>query len=246
MDTLKDFLTDLKDRISNPLVSSFVISWCFFNYRIPVALIFYKQNEIHWDKHKSFIDLIDSRQSNWRMIIFPALVAIGYTVLFPFIKAGIKIFNSWLTSATDTNILERTNHHSVPVELHMALLESLTETKERFEKVIKNQSVMIVKNTELENKNREILESSRTTLLEYKETFDKRVEEIERSHSNRLDDENDRYNSEIHILSTTIEDKDKHIAKLDAAIHALANQNQDLRAQIQESANRGMGLDRPR
>lgn len=79
MDTLKDFISDIKERISNPFISSFIIAWIFRNYPIIITLIFYKQSDLNRDHYTSYIDVIQKNYSENHMLWFPLVVAITYT-----------------------------------------------------------------------------------------------------------------------------------------------------------------------
>jgi hypothetical protein len=41
-----DLLKELKDRLSNPLIFSFIIAWLFFNWQITVGLLLYKNDQL--------------------------------------------------------------------------------------------------------------------------------------------------------------------------------------------------------
>jgi len=66
MDKVSDLFKELKDRINNPLVISFVVSWVFLNWRIFVGLFFYKSNELDVDKYKSYIDQAAAYSESFR------------------------------------------------------------------------------------------------------------------------------------------------------------------------------------
>ena len=53
---LKEFFSDLKERISYPFVSSFVISWIFWNYKIVTPMSIYMiKTDPEFKKHKKAI-----------------------------------------------------------------------------------------------------------------------------------------------------------------------------------------------
>lgn len=132
MDTLKDFISDIKERISNPFISSFIIAWIFRNYPIIITLIFYKQSDLNRDHYTSYIDVIQKNYSENHMLWFPLVVAITYTFVIPWVKSGIKIFNSWLASLTDTGIIRATKGQWMTVEKHADLSKGLEDEKARY------------------------------------------------------------------------------------------------------------------
>jgi hypothetical protein len=156
MDKLNDLFTEFKERFSSPLFSSFIIAWCFINWQIPIALIFYKNNELHADGFKSFIHLICARQGTWNMLIEPGLFAIGYVILYPLLKTGIFLFNSWVdTKGTETNF-KITGESKIPVNKYIELRTKYIDTTKSLEDIIVSQSDFKVQNSELTSKNAEV------------------------------------------------------------------------------------------
>ena len=98
MEKLSDFFSELKERISNPFILSYLIGWCIWNYEIPVGLIFYKSGELKVDGYKSYFDLIQKHSSTWHFFWLPLFSAIVYTFLFPFIKNLISAFGAWINT----------------------------------------------------------------------------------------------------------------------------------------------------
>ncbi|WP_443945580.1 hypothetical protein ACJVDH_00280 [Pedobacter sp. AW1-32] len=86
METIKDFFKELKDRLTSPLIGSFIIAWLLINWQIPLVLIFYKQSEIKLESQNSFIGFIKSQYSWWTCFAFPLLVALFYVFLYPYIR----------------------------------------------------------------------------------------------------------------------------------------------------------------
>ena len=251
MDTIKDFFSELKDRISNPLVSSFLLSWCLWNYEIPLSLIFYTHDQIKWDGYRSFYGLVNAKQDTCRMIVWPLIIAIIYTAGFPFVKAGVRILNSWLTSWTDTDILKRTKHHVVPVELHMEVVNSLDELKERYVKLITSQSTTEVKNLALTE---ELQRAKQIGFDSYKELTDMFTKNLDiKSADLRLS------KGDIDLLSNNLREKVGENLILKEKLNALELQVsrhagkteldkkriKELENVLQDINNQSLGKDRP-
>lgn len=92
MEKVSDFFSELKERISNPLILSFLIAWCCHNYQILVTIIFYKIEDLRRDNYRSYLAVIQSRESLTHFLYIPLGFAIAYTVLFPFLKIAIIAF----------------------------------------------------------------------------------------------------------------------------------------------------------
>lgn len=46
MDKISEILNSVKERVSNPLIFSFLASWLVYNWKIPVALIWFDEKQI--------------------------------------------------------------------------------------------------------------------------------------------------------------------------------------------------------
>ena len=150
-ENIKELFTDLKDRITNPFTSSFIISWLITNYQIPIALIFYKQNELWRDRHHSFIDLIKDLASIERMIYIPLACSLAYTFIFPWIKFLIHAYRAWVEVIDDNNLKKIQANEII--------------TKETYKKFQLESFSIIEKNANLIQENSEL----RQSLIGYKE-----------------------------------------------------------------------------
>jgi hypothetical protein len=85
--SIHDLFSDSKDiiieRIKSPLLSSFGIAWLFFNWKIVLLLLF--SNKGIEDKIKEIDQLTSICNGLW----FPGLIAIFYTIIYPFINYAI-------------------------------------------------------------------------------------------------------------------------------------------------------------
>jgi len=123
MNTIKDFLSELKDRLTNPLISSFIVSWLLWNWPITVSFLFYSQEQLRLDQHNSYIDLILKHASSDNMLLYPLVCSIVYTLIFPLVKGAIIFFNAWVVSQTDTRILHSTKSTAIPIGRFLRLKE---------------------------------------------------------------------------------------------------------------------------
>lgn len=91
---VKDIYENIKDRLSNPLMFSFVLSWLVYNWEISVALFWYDKSQFQAEGCKSIFEFIqDKIDTKCCSTIFPLGIAFLYTFAFPYIKQGIRIFN---------------------------------------------------------------------------------------------------------------------------------------------------------
>lgn len=239
MDTFKDFFSDLKERISNPFISSFMIGWIIFNYPIIVTLIFYKQSEIKLDGYTSYLNMIQSYLNENSMFWYPLFVALIYTFLVPFFKSGIRIFNSWMLTSTDGIIYKMTKNKVVSVEIHTKVSSDLEEVKSRYVNLIANESNY---KNEIDNLNSRIIElgnSHTSNISELNNQHDKQISELVLEHNSRMNDATEESMREISQLSTQLDrmrldvmDKESMISNLSeslvqhqSTLSTLKNQN---------------------
>lgn len=91
MDKISDILDSIKDRLTNPLFVSFVVSWILCNWEITVVLLWY--DERLWKGYENAFEYIYATRGWWKSLIFPGLLAIGYITLNPWLKNTIKLVN---------------------------------------------------------------------------------------------------------------------------------------------------------
>lgn len=108
VETYKDFFEEVKSRVNNPLIVSFVTTWLICNWQIPVGLIFYEQAELAGDRYTSYFDLIYKHTDIWLNLIIPLALACGYTYGFPYVKGWIQRHQAGVMTTTENKILEIT------------------------------------------------------------------------------------------------------------------------------------------
>ncbi len=155
METFKDFFTDLKNRAGNPLISSFVISWLVFNWKIPVALFFYNHKEVIFDGYLSYFDLI-TRNSVWYFtIVLPLTFAGLYTYFFPILKASIKLHIATWAAKNETDILNATKGGRIPIDKYITLKEAYDLRVEQVSSNLDKETFYVQENAKLKVKEEE-------------------------------------------------------------------------------------------
>lgn len=146
---IKELYNDLKSRVSNPLISSFIISWLIINWRIPVGFVFYKQTELINDGYKSYFELVSNNYSFLNYILYPFIFSIVYTFGFPVIRTLISAFNTKIQKWSENWNLDISKDGSIPITKFLKirenykkqqldlkeLIESEGETKEQLDKL---------------------------------------------------------------------------------------------------------------
>lgn len=152
MDKITDFFKDLKERISNPLFSSFIVSWLIFNWKIIVGLFFYDNNELKVDGYSSYLDFISRNLINSNTIWKPLGAALIYTFIFPFIRNFILAFNSWIKAWGNVWNLSLSKTSKVSISKYMELREVYQKRTSLLEDVLEKEGAYIKEYEEERNK----------------------------------------------------------------------------------------------
>ena len=149
MERITDFFKDVRDRLSNPLFSSFIISWLIINWKIPIALLFYSNQSLKIDGYDSYMNLIISNSSAWKYFGYPLMLAVGYTFLFPFIRNAILAFQTWIrTWGSDLN-LKISKRGKISTERYIQLREKYNKLTRTLEDLLSQETSFVQENSEL-------------------------------------------------------------------------------------------------
>ncbi|RZK27269.1 MAG: hypothetical protein EOO43_00160 [Flavobacterium sp.] len=232
MDTFKDFFSDLKERISNPFISSFAIAWLIYNYPILITLLFYKQTELKADGYTSYLNLIQNCTDTNRMLYYPLGIAFLYTFAVPFFKSGIRIFNSWLLTSTDGIVYKMTKNKVVSIELHTKVSKDLEEVKSQYVTLITSESAYINEIDQLKARIHTITETNTETIGKLNSDHDKVVQDL-------IVENNKRMQTATDISSNALNEQALELSTMKNQLHAsLLKESDTLKLlNIQEDVN---------
>lgn len=149
MDKLNDIFKEIKQRVTSPLIFSFLLSWIIINWRVTIGLVFYKIEDLAKDQYQSYTDLIVKNYGPWHYYYYPILIAIGYTFVFPFIRSGIKLFQSWLNRETDKRLFKIAGTTTVPMERFIKDRELYLSNTEKLKEIMDKESEYLNENQTL-------------------------------------------------------------------------------------------------
>jgi len=135
METLKNFWTELKDRLNNPFIGSYLIAWLIINYPIPITLIFYKKADLR-PEYTSYLDVINKNIDGLNMVYIPLVIAFGYTFVFPYFKNYVSIFLAKRSLEADQKISENAKGTRIPIERYVKVQTEYAQQKIELAKII--------------------------------------------------------------------------------------------------------------
>jgi len=136
--TTSSLFDDMKERISNPFISSYLIAWLFANWKIWVGLLFYDRNSINDLQSNTFVDYILSVSSWQTMLIYPLISAIGYCFLFPFLRNGIRQTQAWFLKWGNRRLNKIAKGSSISVEHFVDLKNNYNRVTDSVQKMFAN------------------------------------------------------------------------------------------------------------
>ncbi|MCX6351900.1 MAG: hypothetical protein NTX03_08555 [Bacteroidetes bacterium] len=156
MDKIKDIFKNINDRISNPLIFSFLCSWLVINWQIVVSLIWYDPAQIEKTGRSSIFNFIIDKTDSCDNLWYPLLCAVIYTGLMPIVKIGINAFYAKCATFGDNWVLGITGEANVPFERYIKLRNQYDKRSAILEETIAKESNMANK---FEQESTKLLES---------------------------------------------------------------------------------------
>lgn len=143
MNKFRDFLVQVYDRVSSPLISSFIISWIIVNWRITIGLLFYDMEQLAVDGYTSYQDLIIKNSSIYTQLCIPLTAALGYTFVYPFIRNVILSFLSWTRGWGSTWQLKASKGSKVPMERFIRVSDDLHRQSQELENLMMSEGRLL-------------------------------------------------------------------------------------------------------
>ncbi|MDQ1140101.1 hypothetical protein [Pedobacter agri] len=138
MDTFKDLFQEIKD-LRNPFFSSFAIACLFFNWPITIALLFYDSEILKRSGYATYNDLIDARQDNWKILLYPFLSECLYVFACPYLRDFIIQFFANRKMENENKILEGSKKFSAELERYIDLPKELKSQQNRVGQIYSEQ-----------------------------------------------------------------------------------------------------------
>lgn len=156
MKQLGDIIRGIKERFTNPLIFSFVISWLAYNWQITIAMLWYDRTQIAAEGCRSVFEFIQNRLYNTPDSFWlPVKIAIGYTFLIPIVRNLIQIFYSFINKWGTIFDLKVSGGGKVRIEKYLQVRDDWKKRTKILERVINEEESFKI---EVEEKKTEIIE----------------------------------------------------------------------------------------
>lgn len=94
MEPLSEFWRNVKERVSNPLIFSFILAWLIYNWEITLGLFWLDSNEIRLTGNANLVDYIKAKANKPGGICWPITIAVLYCIFVPLFKEALRSFNA--------------------------------------------------------------------------------------------------------------------------------------------------------
>lgn len=143
METVKEFFKHINYRLSSPFIFSFVIAWLFWNWQVPISILFRDKEFLRIDGYKSYIDLISKTVTTWTGIIYPALSAIAYTLINPFISSIVHALYTWVQKNSDAWDLKIWGGAKISFDKYITLKKNIEAREEILQQALDEEKKIV-------------------------------------------------------------------------------------------------------
>ncbi len=139
MESINEIVNTIKERLTNPFVFSFILSWLFWNWQIPLGLIWYNAETLPLLGFKSYSELIISQVSKCHSFSYPFLISIAITLILPVVKTLFVLFNAYVTKIGNSAFFTITKDGNISTLKFFDLRSKYTRLHKELEEVIKSE-----------------------------------------------------------------------------------------------------------
>lgn len=151
MDKVFDFFKDLKERISSPFFSSFIISWIPLNWMFLNSIFKYDVTGFTLFYYSLYLEYTYSLLNYWNSLIIPFILAILYSFGYPFLRSWIEIADVWFKTNANDKKIEVSKSSKITIEKYMKLREIYERRTKTLEEVLEKEKETIERNEQLIN-----------------------------------------------------------------------------------------------
>lgn len=148
-ENVSDFFKEIKERVSSPFFSSFVIAWLIINWRVPVALIFTTHEVIKAGEDNYYIQLINDKVDFMSGFAWPLLSSFVYCFGYPWLRNKIEEAQAYYRKVGGNRVLEISEGSNVPIQRLIEQRKKYIERSKELEDAIKREAEILQENVDL-------------------------------------------------------------------------------------------------
>ncbi|TDP60664.1 hypothetical protein [Flavobacterium dankookense] len=139
MEKVLEVYNNIKDRLSNPFVFSFICSWLVYNWRIPVALIRYDKSQFSGCGCHTIFDFISFELAKTNSFLFPLFFAFVYSLGIPYVKNFFRIVSACAQKWGESEEIKALDGGKIGINKYLKLREEYKEAIKKLEDVDKEE-----------------------------------------------------------------------------------------------------------
>lgn len=217
---IEHIYNNFKDRLRNPIIGTFTISWIAFNWKPIYFLI--KSEQL---PEKKLLYITENHTDNLNLLLLPLLATAIYVLLLPFFNWGIEKAVEWVVNQRhEIQTIFRTNELGREARISTAEVQRDLAKANALKAFNEGASIESLQKQNLELK--ELLQMEKNRALDQQQQDLEKLQKIESANVKAVD----RLKDAVSILQHEIGMKDKEL-------HSLRKQLGDLTGQQRVSRN---------
>lgn len=150
---IKDIFNNIKERLSNPFLFSFLVAFLVYNWEITLAIFYNDSQQIKAEGFKSIFEFVRYRWENSGKIGMPIFIAIVYTFVFPVFRNLVNAFQTWIIKWGEDWNLKISKNSKIGIDKYLALRDNYIAKTKSLEEIIESESKFLI---DIENKTKEV------------------------------------------------------------------------------------------
>ncbi|HEY5824423.1 MAG TPA: hypothetical protein VIT44_08665 [Cyclobacteriaceae bacterium] len=156
MERLSDVVNNVKERVTNPFIVSFLLSWLVVNWKITVALFWWDTQQIVDSGNLTIFQFIAREASRSESYLHPLYSALIYTVCSPFVFGGFSVLTAFAIKLSNKYIFQVSQDSPVSFEKYIELKERYSRSTDAYAKLVSEESKTL---SNLETVKKELMDS---------------------------------------------------------------------------------------
>lgn len=132
METLKEFSNSIQERLRNPFLFAFALSWFFWNWVAIYGLLFYSLAEVNalgFDTHGVYFDACTNADT---LLNYPIACAIIYVLINPVLIAVIELYRTNIEAKKSIRKEKYEGRAFIPYVRYLVMVKNLKEQEDEF------------------------------------------------------------------------------------------------------------------